>query len=100
MVSTRRDVRDDTAEAEARRGSAARRTYHRGGHYRAGIFQRFAKTGDKRRRQDSGPRREAHHQRANGGGSRVRVQQKEERKNSRIRLWRWNVRYFGPRSGG
>jgi hypothetical protein len=51
------DLRDDPAEAEARRRGVPRREGHRGRHHRAGVLQRRAAPGHQGRRQDRRPRR-------------------------------------------
>jgi Hsp70 protein len=55
------------------RGRLPGRDGHRGGGDRACVFQRLAAPGDQGRRPDRGSEREAHHQRADRGGARVRT---------------------------
>ena len=45
----------------------------------------------------AGPRRQAHHQRADGGRARLRPRQEEERDHRRLRLRRRHVRHLDPR---
>ena len=56
---------------------------HAGGHHRSGLLQRRAASGDQGRRQDRRPRSAAHHQRADGGGARLRARQEADRAPSR-----------------
>ena len=63
------------AEDEGNRRSLSRREGHAGGHHRSRLFQRRPAPGDQGRRQDRRPRSAAHHQRADGGGARLRPRQ-------------------------
>ena len=69
----------------------------RGRHHRARVLQRRAAPGDEGRRPHRGPRREAHRQRADGRGARVRPRQEEGRGHRRLRLRRRHVRHLDPR---
>ena len=74
-------------------------TGHRRGHHRAGLLQRLAAPGHEGRRQDRRVERAAHHQRADGGGARVRPRQEEGRNDRRLRLRRRHLRHLGARGG-
>ena len=67
--------RDDPAEAQGRRRGLPRRDRRRGGHHRPGLLQRRPAPGHQGRRQDRRPRRQAHHQRADGGLAGLRPRQ-------------------------
>ena len=90
---------DGAAEAEAGGRGLPGRNGDRRGHHRACVFQRRAAAGDERRRQDCGPQRASHHQRADGGRAGVRPRQEEGRNHRRLRLRRRHVRHLGARSG-
>ena len=96
-ICARRDFRAGAAQARRRRGKISRREGQRRGDHRAGLFQRRAAPGDQRRRQDRRPQRAAHHQRADGGGARLRPRQKEERNDPGVRSRRRHVRRLDPR---
>ena len=91
------NLRDDPAEAEAGGGGVPRAAGHQGGHHRAGVLQRRAAAGDEGRRADRRPRSDAHRQRADGGGARLRPRQEEGRDDRRLRLRRRHVRHLDPR---
>ena len=65
------DQRVHPAEAEAGRGGLPRREDHRRGDHRPGVLQRRAAPGHQGGRQDRGPERAAHHQRAHRGRARL-----------------------------
>ena len=71
------------AEDEGDRGGLSRPAGHAGRHHRSGLLQRRPAPGDQGRRQDRRPRGAAHHQRADGGGARLRPRQEEGRARSR-----------------
>ena len=83
------------AAAEAYLGSQG----HRGGDHGSGLLQRRAAPGDQGRRRDRRPRRQAHHQRADRGGARLRARQEEGREDRRLRLRRRHLRHLDPRGG-
>ena len=60
----------------------------RGGHHGAGLLQRLAAPGDQGRRPHRRPRRQAHHQRADRGGARLRPGQ-AARATARSRSTTW-----------
>ena len=60
----------------------SRRDGQPGRHHRAGLFQRRPAPGDQGRRQDRRPRGPAHHQRADGRGSRLRAREEGPRARS------------------
>ena len=93
-----RDLRDDPAEAEAGGGGVPRSDGDQGGHHRARVLQRRAAPGDQGRRADCRPRSDAHRQRADRGGARLRARQEEGRNDRRLRLRRRHVRHLDPRS--
>ena len=75
-----------------------RRGNHRGRHHRPGVLQRLAAAGDQGCRTDRGPRRQADHQRADGGGARVRHGQEGRRPQDRgLRPGRRHVRHLDHR---
>ena len=89
--------RDPAQDEEDRRG-LPRRGSDRGGHHRPGVLQRLAAAGDQGRRQDRRPRRQADHQRADGGGARVRPRQEGRRpQDRRLRPGRRHVRHLDHR---
>jgi len=65
-----------------RRG-LSRRGSHGSGHHGSGVLQRLAAPGDQGRRPYRGSRRQAHHQRADGGSARIRSRQKRRRPQDR-----------------
>ena len=69
-----------------------------GGHHRSGLFQRRPAAGDQGRRPHCRPRSASHHQRADGGGARLRSGQEGQRQDRRLRSRRRHVRHF--HSGG
>ena len=97
QVLAARDLRDGAAEVEAGRGGLSRRTGHGRRHHRAGVLQRHAASGDQGRRQDRGPQRPAHHQRADRGCAGLRARQEDQRNHRRLRLRRRHVRHLDPR---
>ncbi len=66
------DQRLRAAEDEGDGRGLSRRDRHRGGHHRSRLLQRQPAPGDQGCRQDRRPRGAAHHQRADGGGARLR----------------------------
>ena len=94
-----RDLGDDAPEAQGRGRGLPRREGHRGGDHRAGVLQRRAAPGHQGRRRDRRPRRQAHHQRADRGGARLRARQEEGREDRRLRLRRRHLRHLDPRGG-
>ena len=94
-----RDLGDGASEAEAGGRGLPRREGDRRGHHRAGVLQRRPAAGDQGRRQDCRPQRAAHHQRADGGGARLRPRQEERRDHRGLRLRRRHVRHLGARGG-
>ena len=65
----------------------------RSGHHRAGVLQRLAAPGDQGRRPHRGPRRQAHHQRADRGRARLWPRQVGRRsQDRRVRPGRRHVR--------
>ena len=93
-----RNLRDDSAEAQAGRRGISRPAGHQGGHHRSRLLQRRAAPGDQRRRADCRPRGDAHRQRADGGGAGLRPRQEEGRDDRRVRLRRRHVRHLDSRS--
>ena len=85
---------DDPAKVEDGGGRFSGRKSDGGGDYRARLFQRRAAKGHQGRRQDRRARSEAHHQRADRGGARLRPRQEERRDDRGLRLWRRHVRHF------
>ena len=86
----------DEDEADGR--GLSRREGHRGRHHGAGLLQRLAAPSDEGRGQDRGPRGQAHHQRADGRGARVRARQEARRpQDRRVRLGRRHVRHLDHR---
>jgi molecular chaperone DnaK len=69
--------RDGAHQHEGDRREAPRRAGHRGGDHGPGVLRRRAAPGHEGRRPHRGPRREAHHQRADGRRARVRPRQAE-----------------------
>ena len=65
----------------------------------AGVLQRHAASGDQGRRQDRGPQRPAHHQRADRGCAGLRARQEDQRNHRRLRLRRRHVRHLDSRGG-
>ena len=80
-----RGARQETGAAAGQRRGAAqdegdrrrlpRRVGHRSGDHGAGVLRRQPTPGHQGRRPDRGPRRQAHHQRADGGGAGLRPRQ-------------------------
>ena len=91
------DQREGPAEAEEGRRGLPGREGDRGGHHRPGLLQRRAAPGHQGRRPDRRPRGQAHRQRADRGGARLRPRQEEERDHRRLRLRRRHVRHLDPR---
>ena len=91
-----RNLRDDPAEAEAGGRGVPRPDGDQGGHHGAGVLQRRAAPGDQGRRADRRPRGDAHRQRADRGGARLRPRQEEGRDHRRLRLRRRHVRHLDP----
>ena len=60
------------------RGKLSRRARHRGRHHRPRVFYRRAAAGHEGRGQNRGAECSAHHQRAHGGGARLRHRQRAE----------------------
>ena len=94
-------VGGNPAQDEEDGGGLPRRGSDRGGHHRAGVLQRLAAPGDQGRRQDRRPRGQAHHQRADGRGARVRHGQEGRRsQDRRLRPGRRHVRHLDHRDRG
>ena len=74
--------RDPAQDEEDRRG-LPRRDGHRRRHHRAGVLQRRPAPGHQGRRPHRRPRRQAHHQRADRGGARLRPRQDTTRATAR-----------------
>ena len=91
-----RDQRDDPAEAAHRRRGLSRREGDRGGHHGPGLLRRHAAPGDQGRRPHRGPRGQAHHQRADRVGPRLRPRQEGRREDRRLRPGRRHVRHLDP----
>ena len=92
------DLRARAHQDEADGRGLSRREGHRGRHHRSRVLQRLAAPGDQGRRQDRGPRGQAHHQRADGGRARVRPRQEARRpQDRRLRLRRRHVRHLDHR---
>ena len=91
------DLGDDPRQAEEGGRGLPRREGHRGGHHRPGLLQRRPAPGDQGRRPDRRPRRQAHHQRADRGGARLRPGQEEGRDHRGLRLRRRHLRHLDPR---
>ena len=72
----------------------------RGGHHRPGVLQRLAAPGHQGRRQDRRPRGQAHHQRADGRGARLRPRQGARPDDPRVRPRRRHLRRLRPRPRG
>ena len=68
-----------------------------GRHHRPGLLQRRPAPGDQGRRQDRRPRRAAHHQRADGGGARLRPRQDGHQDHRGLRPRRRHLRHLDPR---
>ena len=69
-------------------------TVEQGRHHRAGVLQRRPAAGHQGRGQDRRPGRAPHHQRADGGGARLRPRQEEGREDRRVRPGRRHVRHL------
>ena len=67
------------------------------GHHRPRVLQRRPAPGDQGRRPDRRPRRQAHHQRADGGVARLRPRQGVRPDDPRLRPRRRHVRRVGAR---
>ena len=101
-VFAARDLGDDPAEVEAGRRGVSRPAGDERGHHRPGLLQRRPAPGDQGRRPDRRTRRQAHRQRADRGGARLRPRQEEGRDHRRVRLRRRHLRHLDPgsRRGG
>ena len=97
-IPSARDLRDDPAETEAGGGRVPRPDGDQGGHHGAGVLQRRPAAGHQGCRADCRPRSDAHRQRADGGGARLRPGQEEGRNDRGLRLRRRHVRHLDPRS--
>ena len=86
------DQRDDPPEAQGRRRGVPRRDRRQRGHHRPGLLQRRPAPGDEGRRQDRRPRRQAHHQRADGRVAGLRPRQGVRPDDPRLRPRRRHVR--------
>ena len=91
------DLRLHPAEDEGDRRELPRREGDAGGHHRPGLLQRRPAPGDQGRRQDRRPRRAAHHQRADGGGARLRARQVGDQDDRGLRPRRRHLRHLDPR---
>ena len=92
------NFRDDSSEAEDRRGRFSGREGDQGGDHGSGVFQRQPAAGDQAGRRNCGAGSAAHYQRADGSSARLRPGQEEGRNDRRVRPGRRHVRYFHPRS--
>ena len=81
------DLRRDPAQDEEDRRGLPRRDGHRGRDHGAGVLQRRAAPGDQGRRPHRRPRRQAHHQRADRGGARVRPRQDTSKGDRKIAVY-------------
>ena len=72
---------------------------HRRGDHRPGLLQRLAAPGHQGRRQDRRPRGQAHHQRADRGGARLRARQGGGPDDPRLGPRRRHLRRLDPRDG-
>ncbi len=93
------DQRRDPAQDEEDRRGLPRREGDRRRHHGSRVLQRLAAPGDQGRRPDRRPRRQAHHQRADGGSPCVRPRQERARRpqDRRLRPRRRNVRHLDHR---
>ena len=91
------DLRLHPAEDEGDGRGLSRPAGHPGGHHRSGLLQRRPAPGDQGRRQDRRPRGPAHHQRADGGGARLRPRQEAARHHRGLRPRRRHLRRLDPR---
>ena len=91
------DLRDDPAEAQGRRRGLSRRDRRLRGHHRPGLLQRRPAPGDQGRRPHRRPRRQAHHQRADGRVAGLRARQGVRPDDPRLRPRRRHVRRVGAR---
>ena len=73
LYSARGDQRSGAPQARRRREQVPRREGDRGGHHGSGVLQRRPAHGHEGCRPHRGPRRAAHHQRADRSGARVRA---------------------------
>ncbi len=96
-----RDLVLRAAEAEGGGRGLPRRGRRRGDHHGPGVLQRPAAPGDEGRGPDRRPQGLAHHQRADGGGARLRAQEhRQERPDGRrLRPRRGHLRHHDPRDG-
>ena len=93
------DQRDDPPEAEGGRRGVPRRDGDRRGRDRPRLLQQRAARGDEGRRPDRRPQRAADHQRADGGGARLRPRQGGRGSDDpRLRPRRRHVRRVGARA--
>ena len=91
-------VGGNPAQDEEDRRGLSRRGSHRGRDHGAGVLQRLAAAGDQGRRTHRRSRRQADHQRAHGGGARVRHGQEGGRpQDRRLRPGRRHVRHLDHR---
>ncbi len=90
------DFRDGPAEAQAGGGRVPRPVGHQGRHHRPRLLQRRAAPGHQGGGQHRRSRGDAHRQRTDGRGTRVRTRQEEGRDDRRLRLRRRHVRHFDP----
>ena len=89
------DQRHDPRQAQERRRGLPGRDRGRRGHHRPGLLQRRPAPGDQGRRQDRRPRRQAHHQRADGRIAGLRPRQGDRPDDPRLRPRRRHVRRVG-----
>ncbi len=82
-----RDLGDDPAEDEADGRGLPRHQGREGGGDGARLLQRLAAAGDQGRRQDRGPGRAPHHQRADRGRARLRPRQRRRTRKSPSSTW-------------
>ena len=93
------DLGDDPSEDEADRRGLPGHHGVAGGDHRARLLQRRTAAGHEGRREGRRPRGSAHHQRAHGGGARLRPRQEEGREDRRLRSRRRHVRHLHPGAG-
>ena len=91
------DFRLHPAEDEGDRRGLPRREGRAGGDHRPGLLQRRPAPGDQGRRQDRRARGAAHHQRADGGGARLRPRQEGRQDHRGLRPRRRHLRHLDPR---
>ena len=88
------DQRLHPRQDEGDRRGLSGRARHPGGDHRPGLLQRQPAPGDEGRRPHRRPRGAPHHQRADGGGARLRHGQEAHRHDRGLRSWRRHVRHL------